>query len=110
MESLQSPKEESPDPAVKARFMEVLDAYRAGMGNVAEMPKPKVSVLQRPAWLAAMAAGLLILGVFAGRYGAQPKQESPEVAQLKGQVESLRHTASRSRSRTSRCGRRSSTP
>jgi HEAT repeats/Putative zinc-finger len=91
MESLQSPKEEAPNPAAKARFMEVLDAYRAGMGNTVEMPaRVKPSFTARPVWLAAMAAGILILGIFAGRFAAQPRQESPEVAQLKGQVESLR--------------------
>jgi hypothetical protein len=92
MESLKSPKEEAPNPAAKARFMEVLDAYRAGMGNAVEMPvRVKPPLTARPVWLAAMAAGILILGIFAGRFVAQPgQQESPEVAQLKGQVESLR--------------------
>jgi hypothetical protein len=91
MESLQSGKEETPEPAAKARFLEVLDAYRAGMANSIEMPVRRArSFAARPAWMAAMAAGLLIAGIFAGRFAAQPKQESPEVAQLKGQVESLR--------------------
>jgi HEAT repeats/Putative zinc-finger len=90
MESLQSPKEESPNPAAKARFMEVLEAYRAGMGNAVEMPVRRPPITARPVWLAAMAAGILILGIFAGRFVGQPQQESPEVAQLKGQVESLR--------------------
>lgn len=91
MESLQSSKEDAPNPVAKARFMEVLEAYRAGMGNVVEMPaRAKHSFTQRPVWLAAMAAGILILGIFAGRFAGQPQQESPEVAQLKGQVESLR--------------------
>src|SRR5262249_41153888 len=44
----------------------------------------------RRLWQAALAAGLLIAGIFAGRYAGLPKAENPEVAQLKGQVESLR--------------------
>jgi hypothetical protein len=91
MESLKSTKNETPDPAAKARFMETLEAYRAGMGVVVEMPVRRGRGFgSRPVWQAAIAAGLLILGVFAGRYVGQPRQEAPEVAQLKGQVESLR--------------------
>jgi len=91
MESLKSAKQETPDPAAKARFLGMLDAYRAGMGVPVEMPAPRArGFAVRPVWQAAMAAGLLILGVFAGRYIALPRQENPEVAQLKGQVESLR--------------------
>jgi len=91
MESMQSRKEEVPDPAAKARFLEVLEAYRAGMGVAVEMPvRRKTPWLMRPAWQAALAAGLLIGGIFAGRYVGAPRQENPEVAQLKGQVESLR--------------------
>jgi HEAT repeat protein len=91
MESLKSGKEEGPDPAAKARFLDLLEAYKAGMGIAIEMPvRPARSFMSRPAWQAAIAAGLLIAGIFAGRFAAQPRQESPEVAQLKGQVESLR--------------------
>lgn len=91
MESLKSVKETAPDPAARARFLEVLEAYRAGMGVAAERPQRRIGwFAARPVWQAAMAAGLVILGVFAGRYVAEPRQESPEVAQLKGQVESLR--------------------
>lgn len=91
MESLKSAKQETPDPAAKARFLDMLEAYRAGMGVAVEMPARRTrGFASRPLWQAAMAAGLLVLGIFAGRYLALPRQESPEVAQLKGQVESLR--------------------
>jgi len=91
MESLKSAKQEAPDPAAKARFLDMLEAYRAGMGVAVEMPVRRAGgFASRPVWQAAMAAGLLVLGVFAGRYLALPRQENPEVAQLKGQVESLR--------------------
>jgi hypothetical protein len=91
MESLNNEKSETPDPIAKAQFMQVLDAYRAGLG-VASDPAQRSAKpwIVRPVWQAAMAAGLLIAGIFAGRYVAQPRLEAPEVAQLKGQVESLR--------------------
>src|SRR5580698_5654640 len=44
-----------------------------------------------PAWQVAIAATLLIAGVLAGRYlPSAPKEATPEMAQLKGQVEGLR--------------------
>ena len=92
MDSMGPEKNEKPDPAAKARFMEVMDAYRAGMG-VSQMPPPQTRwFVPRPVWQAAMAAGLLILGVFAGRYLGQGTTENPEMAQLRNQVESLRQT------------------
>ena len=93
MESLSNGKQDAPDPVAKARFLEVLDAYRAGMGVVAQDRPPRRGLAwlaSRPVWQAAMAAGLVIAGVFGGRYIGQPKMENPEVAQLRGQVESLR--------------------
>src|SRR5437667_11699618 len=86
MESLKSTREEAPDPAGKARFMDVLEAYRAGMGvasSVVPISHP------RPWWPAAMAAALAVAGVFFGRLTVQPKVNT-EVTQLQGQVESLR--------------------
>jgi HEAT repeat protein len=45
----------------------------------------------QPAWQLAIAGALLIAGILAGRYeAAAPKEMSPEMAQLKGQVEGLR--------------------
>jgi HEAT repeats/Putative zinc-finger len=91
MESLKNENREAPDPSAKARFLEVLDAYRAGMGVAAAQPaKRRAWFGVHPVWQAAMAAALVIGGIFAGRYATEPKMENPEVAQLKGQVESLR--------------------
>jgi len=104
MESLNSIKNDAPDPVAKARFMDVLEAYRAGLGaassdvaSAAKTPRPHVPWFgAHPVWQVAMAAALVVAGIFAGRYAghyageAQPKITNPEVAQLQGQVESLR--------------------
>jgi hypothetical protein len=91
MDGLSREYPEAPDPAAKARFLQVLDAYRAGMGAAVEMPRrtSRTWFGAHPVWQTAMAGGLLIAGVFAGRSMSQPKGDS-DVAQLKGQVESLR--------------------
>ena len=76
--------EPEPDPAVRARFIEVLEAYQAGrasgLGRAAQPPH------SRHIWQAALACALLVAGVFLGRY----VDAGPDVAQLKGQVENLR--------------------
>src|SRR5450432_2515761 len=93
--ALESLKPAAAEPALKARFMEVLEAYKAGAGQLSELPKnstrsPWFPVA--PVWQLALAASLLIGGVFLGRYEVrpQPAPPAPEVAQLKGEVESLR--------------------
>jgi hypothetical protein len=92
MESMQG-KDEAPDAAAKARFREMIAAYRAGMGIAVEKPELKLRLWPvKPVWQAAMAAGLLLAGIFAGRFAGMPRTENPEVAQLKEQVESLRQT------------------
>ena len=94
--ALESIKVAEAEPGMKARFMEVLEAYKAGAGQVVEMPKPKARGGwfggMHPAWQAGMAAALLIGGVFVGREAARPPGNTPgpEVAQLKGEIESLR--------------------
>jgi hypothetical protein len=91
MESLKPKPEDAPGAAAKARFLAALEGYRAGMGVAAEkQPRRVLWFPQRPLWQAAMAAGLLLAGIFAGRYVAAPRPEAPELAQLRGQVESLR--------------------
>jgi hypothetical protein len=81
--------------------MEMLEAYQAGMEQAAPKrpEQPARSSRSRwfawwpaqPAWQAAIACILLIAGIFAGRYeAAAPKEMTPEMAQLKGQVEGLR--------------------
>jgi HEAT repeat protein/putative zinc finger protein len=91
MENLNDPAGSAPDPSAKARFLEVLQAYQAGMGVAQTASEPRVIAFpRRPVWRAALAAGLLFGGVLLGRYQFQPQPGSPEVAQLKGQVENLR--------------------
>ena len=93
--------EPEPSPAMRARFLETLNAYQEGYEDAQRRQAMNVPARSwwagflpaRPAWQAAFSAALLILGVFGGRYligprGAEPG--SPEVAQLKNQVESLR--------------------
>jgi hypothetical protein len=91
MDNLNDPADATPDPAAKARFLEVLRAYEAGlaMAHAAPARAKVVAFPSHPAWRAAIAAGLLAVGVFAGRYIAQP-QDHAEISSLKGQVEGLR--------------------
>jgi hypothetical protein len=85
------PPAPEPDPAMRRRFLEVLEAYRAGMerppggGWWAAGWWPA-----RAVWQTALAVALLLAGGFAGRYLERPRAASPEIAQLQGQVESLR--------------------
>lgn len=94
--ALESFKADDAEPAMKMRFMEVLEAYKAGLGQVTEMPKtaPRSGwgVPPQAVWQLALAASLLIGGVFLGRYESKPQTAgpSPEVSQLKGEIESLR--------------------
>jgi hypothetical protein len=61
------------------------------MEGAAAKPAPKrvLSFPARPVWRMAVAAGLLVAGIFAGRFALKPAN-NPEMAQLRGQVESLR--------------------
>jgi hypothetical protein len=98
LESMAVPE---PSRAMRTRFMEMLEAYQAGM----EQAPPKRTAPQsetgrsrwlawwpsQPAWQIALASALLIVGVAAGRFAAGvPREMSPDMAQLKGQVEGLR--------------------
>jgi hypothetical protein len=90
MENLNDPSDAVPDPSAKTRFLEVLHAYEAGLGVGQTAPKGRVLVFPRhPAWAAAIAAGLLAVGVLVGRFPLQP-QANPEVAALRGQLDGLR--------------------
>jgi HEAT repeats/Putative zinc-finger len=87
-----------PDPAMRSRFLEVLQAYQAGM----EQSRERVVVNNkrtwwtagwwpaRAVWQTALAVALLVGGAFGGRYLARPRGVSPEIALLQGQVENLR--------------------
>jgi hypothetical protein len=89
LEALKAPE---PDPAMRTRFTEVLEAYQAGMGVGSHgLSKARSWFPAQPAWQISLVAALVILGVFFGRSTApQPPAANPEVAQLKGQVENLR--------------------
>jgi hypothetical protein len=96
LEGMSAPE---PDRAMRARFMEMLAAYKAGLEQTprrAPRPEPTGSRWlawwpANPAWQMAVAAILLVAGIAAGRYlAAGPRELSPEMAQLKGQVEGLR--------------------
>lgn len=99
METLKLANAPAPDAARKARFMEMLEAYQAGLGVGQVQGSTRLRggwLAAHPVWQAAMAAGLLIGGILFGRYQVGPNQARPgageisEVAQLRGQVESLR--------------------
>jgi hypothetical protein len=91
-----------PSPQLRARFLETLRAYEEGFQEAQRKqtysaPRPSwwASLLPaRPAWGAAFAAATLLVGVLGGRYILAPKTAEStgggEVAQLRGQVESLR--------------------
>ncbi|MGA2772618.1 MAG: HEAT repeat domain-containing protein [Bryobacteraceae bacterium] len=86
-----------PDPAMRSRFLEVLEAYQAGRasGSAGQVGDPGCGPFRLPHmphrwWQAGLALALLMVGVFLGRYVAEPRGAGPEVAQLRGQVESLR--------------------
>lgn len=100
MEALALPAE--PEAVMKHRFMETMEAYREGLLAAQAHAQPAAPVVEaaksawagfwprRPAWQFALALGLLFLGVLGGKFVATPRTENPEMAQLKGQVESLR--------------------
>jgi hypothetical protein len=87
MESL---PEGAPGAGARKRFVEVLRAYQAGQaaGPVHTMPRRAWGWAPR----AAVAASLLVMGALGGRYLTPPRTagEAGDVAQLRGQVESLR--------------------
>lgn len=81
-----------PSLAMRGRFNEMLEAYRFGQAeaqktsNVRQMPQPKVVWWQ----LAAAACAFLAIGAAAGHYGLPQRTATPEVAQLRGEVDSMR--------------------
>jgi HEAT repeats/Putative zinc-finger len=87
-----------PGRSMRTRFMETLEAYQEGYLEAQRRHSYDKGKWwrgwwpARPVWQAAFAALLVITGILAGRYGAgQPRQEiNPEIASLKGQVDSLR--------------------
>ena len=91
LETVKAGMDAAPDAGAKLRFQEMLAAYQAGMASVQPVvSKPRVVWFPtRPAWQAAMAAGLLVCGILFGRYLPQTGGGNAEMAQLRGQVENL---------------------
>jgi hypothetical protein len=73
---------------VRARFLEVLEAYQAGRASGLAGQRQVMDLPHK--WQAVLAFALLMVGAFLGRYVAQPRDAGPDVAQLRGQVEGLR--------------------
>jgi anti-sigma factor RsiW len=91
LETVKAGMDATPDAGAKLRFQEMLAAYQAGMASVQPVvSKPRVVWFPtRPAWQAAMAAGLLVCGILFGRFLPQTGDSNTEMAQLRGQVENL---------------------
>jgi len=96
---LEAMPQPEPGRSMRSRFMETLEAYQEGYQEAQRRQSYTGSARawwqgwwpSRPVWQAALAAGLVIAGILAGRYFVAPHPESnPEIASLKGQVESLR--------------------
>ena len=89
-----------PDQSMRPRFMEVLDAYKAGMEQAQERKAAAARPRwwnagwwpERAVWQTALAMALVLAGGVGEHYLGRPSGTSPEIAQLKGQVESLRQT------------------
>ena len=93
MDNLKAEPDDAPQAAAKARFQEMLAAYQSGMAAAQPAAASKVVRFpSRPVWQAAIAAGLLAMGIFAGRSLPQAGGSggTGEMAQLRGQVEGLR--------------------
>jgi len=99
MEGLETMQQPEPSEAVRTRFLETLHAYREGYE---EAQRRQVYVTPPKSfwsewWPAArmadrVAAMLLISGAMVGHYAIARAQNpaNPEMAELRGQVESLR--------------------
>lgn len=89
-----------PDPAMRSRFLEVLEAYRAGMeqgrGHTPSSASRRWWMAgwwpSKAVWQTALALILLLAGGVGGHYLARPRSVSAEIAQLQGQIENLRQT------------------
>jgi hypothetical protein len=86
-----------PSIAMRGRFNEMLEAYRFGQAEALQKESTATNVRQMPQprhawWQLAAACGLLAAGAAAGRFTV-PQQHTaptPEVAQLRGEMESMR--------------------
>jgi hypothetical protein len=99
---LETMAEPEPSAAMRSRFLETLHAYEEGFQEAQRKltyAAPKAGwwaglLPARPAWQAAFAAMLIVVSGMGGRYLLAPRNAeptaNPEIAQLRGQVESLR--------------------
>ena len=97
---LEAMSEPEPSQALRARFRETLAAYEEGYQDAQRRQAMAVPPKKwwagwwpsQPAWQMALSAALVVAGIFGGRqlWTPQPAAPSPEIAQLKGQVENLR--------------------
>jgi HEAT repeat protein len=88
-----------PDHAMRSRFLDVLEAYRAGMDSARSSGRETLAVGARrsfaapwfrAAWATALAATLLIVGGLAGRYLGPARTSSSDMARVQQQLDSLR--------------------
>lgn len=89
----------APSESLRERFYETLDAYRAGVeaGTSSEkalgVAKSTLAWWRQPWFQFATAAAMLLVGVFAGRSvnsGPAPVPANDQIAQLRGEVSSMR--------------------
>jgi HEAT repeat protein len=79
---------EEPTPALRRNFYEMLDRARA---EQATRPANRFKALMRSAFFVpAAAAACLLVGLFAGYMTSRPAKSDTELAQLRGEVASLR--------------------
>lgn len=93
---LEAMAQPEPSPAMKSRFLETLHAYEEGFQEAQRRltyTPPKRNWFWQPAWQVAFATVVLAAGLAGGRY-LMPHEAAPvgnpEIAQLKGQVDTLR--------------------
>ncbi len=91
---LETMNEAEPSPAMHNRFRETLGVWQEGFregrqSRQRESPVKRMVPINRW-WQAAAAALLLAMGAAGGRFLAAPGAPHNEIAQLRGQVESLR--------------------
>ena len=87
-----------PDAGMRSRFLEVLEAYQAGMEQARETPAATVRGHRfaagwwpaRALWQAAFSLALLAAGAVGAHILTRPPASNPELAQLQNQVENLR--------------------
>lgn len=87
-----------PDAGMRSRFLEVLQAYQAGMEQARETPAASVHGgwsaagwwPARAVWQAALSLALVAAGAVGAHILARPPAPGPELAQLQAQVENLR--------------------